>query len=673
MSKALRTVATVASVVAGVALIGTGIGAALGGTMILTGVGSASSIAAIAGAVAGVAGFAAGITQKKPGVIGSATDITIGADMPTPYAMGRTYASSALVHDVGYGGNVSGVDNPYQSWVFVLSGGGPIQGIEAVQADFTTITFSGGTSGGEATGYYDNFLWLDSQLGACPESTALSGPFGAIPAWGASYKLSGYGAMLLTAKWDKKGKKYASGVPQWGAIVNGVLVYDQRQDDTYPGGEGNCRALDETSYVGGDAGENPSCHGVTYALGRWQGAQGPDGGPRKVMGCGFSVDAIDWPAWTEFANVCDANNWKIGGSVWEPGNRWDNLKRICAAGGGTPVWTGGLLSVLFPRPRVALDTIGRDDLADGEIRIPAMKGWESRLNGIIPKYPSEQNRWEMVQSDLISVETYVEEDGGEDKHEERDYELVPYKDQAAQLAAYDLANGREIAGILLPCKPRLTAYKIGDALETGEDLEEDTGLAAGTLLVITGRSRDPVTATVTLTLQTDTTGKHAFALGQTGTAPPSPSLPTAEEMDDAAATISETTTTTLIATSKTVPTAIASADDSSITIIDHVRRYDDKDVDVDGTTLTEDSEGEPFEPGQLYGLAYDDEARAGGAVPWKAYSVAGGLSADAYPSPAHPYRHQSGFIAIDVVGGTGVTGGGSYPPGGTVGGEISLS
>lgn len=475
---------------------------------------------------------------KKPGVPGNATDITIGSDMLTPYPMGRTYASLGMVHDVGYGGKVNGVDNPYQSWVFVIGGGGPIQNIEAIQADFTSITFdatSGGMPAGEATGYYENFLWADSQLGACPESTALSGPFGAIPAWGSSYKLSGHPAFLLTAKWDKKGKKYASGVPQWGAVVNGVLVYDQRQDSTYPGGSGACRALDETTYVGSDAAENPSCHAVTYALGRWQGTAGPDSGPRKVMGCGFTVDAIDWPAWTEFANVCDANEWKIGGSVFEPGNRWDNLKRICAAGGGTPVWTGGLLSVLFPRPRVALDTISRNDLADGEIRIPAMKGWEQRLNGIVPKYPSEQNRWQMVQSDLVSVSTYVDEDGGEDKHEERPYELVPYKDQAAQLAAYELIRGRQIAGITFPCKPRLMSYKIGDALETDADLEDDLGLAAGTLLVITGRSRDPATCTVTLTFETElTTAEHDFALGRTGTAPPSPTLPTPEDMDDSA-------------------------------------------------------------------------------------------------------------------------------------------
>lgn len=610
------------------------------------------------------------ITAKKPGIRGSAAQITIGANQPTPYAMGRTAAQLAQVLEKGYGGRVNGVDNPYKTYAYVASIG-PVGSIEAIQMDFTTISFAGGTAGGAATGYYGGWLWADTQIGACPEASALAGPFGAIPDWSAAHKLSGLCALMFTFKYDKKGKVYASGLPQPGAILGeAVQVYDQRQDDTYPGGSGDCRALDEETYVGGDAAHNPSCHGVTYALGRWQGTAGPDGAPRKVMGCGFSVDSIDWPAWTEFANTCDANNWKIGGSVFEPGNRWDNLKRICAAGGGVPVWTGGLLSVLFPRPRIALDTISRHDLADGEIRIPAMKGWEQRLNGIIPKYPSEQNRWEMVQSDLVTSTTYLEEDGGEEKHEERPFELVPYKDQAAQLGAYELTDGREIDGMVFPCKPRLMAYKIGDALETDADLEEDTGLAAGTLLVITGRSRDPATATVTLTFATETTAKHDFALGRTGTAPPSPTLPTGEEMDDAASVLSEDTVSSLIDNSSTVPTVIGGATDTEITIDDHARRYRDKQVPLDGVSITEDTDSDPLVAEETYALCYDDEEREGGLRTWMAYRVSTTGGGDAYTSPDHPYRHFGGYITMDVVGGDGVRGGGAYPSASTIGGEI---
>lgn len=475
-----------------------------------------STVATVVAAVANVVAVATAHPSHPPAQ-GSATRVTIGANQPMPYAMGRTYIAGAQVHDAGYGGTVSGVPNPYSSTVFVYSLG-PVEAIEAFQADFTTITFSGGN----ATGYYAGFMSLATQLGACPESAALAGPHGAIPGWGASYKLSGLCASLWTCNFDKKGKVFASGFPQPGVILNlANAVYDPRQDSTYPGGSGACRALDETTYVWGAAGENPACHGVTYALGRFQNSE-------KVFGPAFPVDSIDWPAWVAFANVCDANAWKIGGLIWEgPGiSRWDNLKRICAAGAAEPCFVGGLLSVRYSAPKTSLDTIVAADLADGEPQIAGMKTWRTRLNSIVPKYRSEDHQWEYVQSDAVTSSTYVTEDG-EEKSEERQYDLCQDKDQAAQLAAYDLVNGRELGPFVLPLKPRLLPYLIGEALTV--DIPE-MGLSSQ-LCTITGRKFDPGKAIVTLTLETETTAKHAFALGKTGTAPPTPSLVTGADID----------------------------------------------------------------------------------------------------------------------------------------------
>jgi hypothetical protein len=463
------------------------------------------------------------LTQKKPAAQGSTSDVRIGSNNPSPHPIGRTYVGPTLIHDVGYGGTVSGVPNPYRSMVGVLARTGPIEAIESFQVDHTAVSFSGGN----ATGYYNNFLYLDTQLGETPEAAALTGPFGAIPGWGASHKLSGVAAFLATLKFDKKGERFASGVPRLGAIVNGAKVYDPRQDSTFPGGSGDCRALDFDTYVGGAAALNPGCHAVSYALGYWQGTSGPGGDPRKVMGVGIAVDSIDWTAWTEFMNVCDANDWTIGGTVREPGSRWDNLKRICQAGGGRPVWTGGKLSVIFPRPRVALDTITADDLAAGEGSIGALRSWKERINTAVPKVRLETHNWEHVQLEPVSVTDYVTDDG-EEKTEELHLELVQDEDQGAQLAAYEIVNRRELGEIVLPCKVRLIEYKPGDALNV--DLP-DEGLD-NRLCTVIGRTIDPRTATVTLTLETETTAKHDFALGRTGTAPPSPSLPTGEELDE---------------------------------------------------------------------------------------------------------------------------------------------
>jgi hypothetical protein len=467
-------------------------------------------------AFAMIASIGATLTQKRPPVQGNVSQVNIAANAPMPYVMGRTYVGGTLIHDVGYGGTVSDVPNPYRSMVLVWSGGGPVEAIEAFQADFDTVPFSGAA----ATGYYAGFMWLDTQLGATPEGSALAGPHGAIPQWGAAYKLSGYAAGLPTLKFDKKGKVFASGVPQFGAIIQGVLAYDFRLDPARPGGSGSHDFADEATW---EYSESPALHGVTYARGRYQGDN-----DRKVIGCGFGEDQFDWPAWIAFANVCDANSWKVGGAIFEgPGqSKWDNLKRILACAAAEPMFVGGLLSVRFNAPKTALDTITAADLADGDCVVPAMRTWRERKNGIIPRYRSEANKWEYVQSALVSAPEYVTADG-EEKNEERQYDLVQEKDQAAQLAAYELVNGREISGIVLPCKPRLIEYRPGEALEV--DIEE-LGLVER-LCVITGRQLDPATGIVTLTLETETSAKHEYALDQTGTAPPAAVITTGEDAD----------------------------------------------------------------------------------------------------------------------------------------------
>jgi hypothetical protein len=487
----------------------------------------------IAAAASVALNVGASLLQKKPPVLGSPNQIRIGSNNPSPYPMGRTFTGGTMVHDVGYGPTVDGVPNPYRSMVIVGSRVGPIEGYEAFQADYATIPFSGGN----AVGYYHNFLYLASQLGLCPEPAALAGPFGAIPSWSAAHKLSGCAAWLTTLRDDKEGKHYASGVPGFGMVARWVLVYDPRQDSTYPGGSGACRVADEPTYVGGEAAENPGCHGVTYAIGRWQNGV-------KVMGVGFArpdvpaaspaeaAAAIDWPAWVEFANVCTVNGWKVGGVVFEPGSRWDNLKRICAAGGGRPAWVGGKLTVLFSRPRVALDTISSGDVA-GDIRIRAMRSWKDRKNVLVPEVRLEAQKWQHVQIDEVRSETYIAEDG-EEKSEVLRLELVQQADQGAELAAYDLVNRREMGPITILCKPRLIEYKPGDALYVDipeEELDNRLCVITKRRILPGGKGQPP---TVELTLFTETDEKHDFALGRTGTAPATPSLVAGEDMDAAA-------------------------------------------------------------------------------------------------------------------------------------------
>lgn len=493
MAKVLRVVGQVAGVIATVASFIPG----------------AQGIAAVAAVVSAAASVGAALLQKKPGIQGSANNVQISANGPIPYGMGRCFTTGSQVHDVGYGGKVGKTKNPYLGKVFIWSVSTAFA-IDAVLFDFNTISFSG-TS---ALGYYNRWLYLDKQLGARPEADALAGPWGAIPRWGSSYKLSNYAAGLFSYRFDRDNKRWANGIPVHGVVGRWAKVYDWREDSTFPGGSGSHRWADEDTF---DYDPNVALNAITYARGRYN--TGATDGVR-MAGCGFGFDDIDWPAWTAFANVCDANGWEVNGFVYDgPGiSLWDNLKRICAAGAATPIISGGLLSVRFQSPKIALDTITADDFASGDRIVPAMRTWRDRINTMVPKYRSEANKWEYVQSEAIIIEDYVTMDG-EPKEEEYPCELVTDKDQAAQVTYYELFNRRELTGWTYPLKPRLWDMKLGEAYQL---VDEELGV--NHLVVVAAISKDITTGIVTATFETETTAKHAIALAMTGTAPPPPEL-----------------------------------------------------------------------------------------------------------------------------------------------------
>src|SRR3546814_10196280 len=85
--------------------------------------------------------------------------------------------------------------------------------------------------------------------------------------------------------------------------------------------------------------------------------------------------------------------------------------------------------------------------------VVAMQSYRDRLNTILPKYRSADHNWEMTQAEAVTVSEYVTEDG-EERSAEWPFNFVKDVDQAAQLAAYRLVNGRELHPIALPCMPR---------------------------------------------------------------------------------------------------------------------------------------------------------------------------------------------------------------------------
>lgn len=673
MSKIAKIVGTIATVVAVVAAIAIPfVGAAAAATLM--------TVAAIAGAVAGVANAIALATQKPPDLKGAINQVLIGSNMPVPYVMGRTFVAGNMVYD-----DSNGTNNVDRTQIMVGSVAGPIEGFEAFQADFATIPFSLSGSGrieGKATdawyGADGGYLWVNSRLGARPD-TALT-PFSGRAAfrnWGSSNKLSGMPAWSVTMEFDEKGKRWSGGIPVWGMIGKWAKTYDPRKDSSYPGGSGAQRWDDESTWSYGTAGtgtvaqgENPALHALAYAFGRVVNGV-------KVVGVGLDEAQINVARFVEAANLCDANGWVLGGTIYEgPGiSKWDNLKRICAAFSAVPIWNGGLLDLKLSKPVVALDTITRDDLAGDSIAVPAMKSWRDRVNTVVPRYRSEANRWDYVQSDAVTNSTYVAEDG-ETKTKEVQYDLVQAKNQAAQLAGYELVNGREYGPIQLTVKPRLMLYRVGEAIDLDlASLLDDPDLPVQTA-IITSRSVDPATGVIRLTLESETSAKHAWALALTGTAPPTPSIFAPGDVDQIVSTQAETPDQImqkiLLSTIEGLTFSIDTA--GAMTISNHDRIYSDKQVSVTGASVSAPSGATT---GDLIAVGYHQQDRSGGAVTYEAVRLAGGTGELPKPTPADPYWHpvaaafvpstgsSSGGSGVGSGGGAG-GGGGGWPGGGDI-------
>ncbi|MAG24961.1 hypothetical protein CMI47_05215 [Candidatus Pacearchaeota archaeon] len=607
---------------------------------------AASRIAAVAVTAATVA---EGLTAKPPPARGSVTQVLIAPDAPQPYVMGEGYFAGVLRHDVGYGATLKKVPNPYRFMPVVYSGGGPVQSISP-RFDFETIP-----------SWYNGFLYTDTQLGACPEADALSPQWAGATGWSSSSKLSGQAAIGWSALFDKDGKRFA-GVDlrsSIGAYGQWVKVYDPRKDSTFPGGSGSHRLGDETTY---EYSANPALHAGTYAYGRYQNG-------KRTMGMGLAADAVDWAVIAAWANVCEANGWEnFFGVVYEPGDRWANLKDICFAGGAEPVALGQL-TFRYRAPTVALDTITEADLTDDDQSVMAMQSFRDRINTGIPKYRSPAHNWEMVDAEPVVNSTFLTEDG-EEKRETWPCNFVTDEDQASQLVAYHIWDSRELAPISLVCMPRLRAYRPGECLHL--DLPE---LGLDTTAIILRRELDPATMKVKLELMGETSAKHAYCLGLTGTAPPTPAIgQTAQERDELASAAADPAGLGTLKLSSSYTRGLAGnitqihdgtgTGTVTVTIPDHTRVY------ADGTEASVTGGDFTLNETTSYLLSYDDPDFAGGelGVDFSLVEITPGTGGqtggDADFSAANPNRHYLASISTVNEAGEGGGAGGSSPPGG---------
>jgi hypothetical protein len=517
MAKAVRTAALV---VGAVALAATGIGAAGSAGLLGAGIAGGASIAGIGtaaaltsfGTIAGLAGTAltavAAVTTKAPAAVagGSQTEFTADPQAGVPYAIGRTGTAGNLIFRRAADGWSENTPNDLQDIVAVFSLG-PIDAYESFTSDKVAISFDGA---GNAIGEFKDKMFQRRQLGLTPEASVLTVPAGASASpsgWTSQHKLSGLAAAMWRLRYDSKQRFFQNGVPNPMWVARWVKTYDPRKDSTYPGGSGSHRWNDEATW---EWSECPYLHALTWCIGRHQNG-------KRVAGLGAKIDRIIVSDFVEGANISDANGWKVGGVVYtRPDTKWNVLKQMLQAGAGKPTRVGARIGCMVNAPRVSLATIRNADII-GDASAAGTQRMRDRINTVTPRYRSEAHDWEIVPGKPIAVAEHIAEDGDE-RSREITYHLCQSADQAATLARYDIEESREFGPIKIPLKPAWLNYKAGDCLT----LETDEIAAEKVLLL--RRSIDPATGSPTFEMQSETDGKHPFALGQVGYPPPTASI-----------------------------------------------------------------------------------------------------------------------------------------------------
>lgn len=450
--------------------------------------------------------------QPQVGAAGRTFEWTLDPDGPIPFAAGRIGVPGSAVYRKTFG-----PDLMYYGIPSVLSGAGPIDGFEGVQADDETVTFN--ANGMAITSQYANELWYRNRLGTQPD-TALVSPTGlkngaSLPGWTSAHRLSGKACYLMVMGENSKGTAFPTGEVKPIITFRGLKGWDPRLDSTYPGGSGACRLNDPSTWV---YITNPILWALKWALGLWEGPTGK-GAPQvdyQVGGFGAKLSGIDVPAFVAAANVADANAWTVGAYPTTDDDKGQVLDAFLQAGGAIYAQRAGKISCIQRASiRASIVTISAADTA-GPLEIDTAASRIDRINTIRPRFWSEAHRWQLTAIDEVTAAAYQTEDGGK-RTRGVDYPYVTKARQAAQLAALQIANTREgIAGVI-PLKPHLQRIRPGDAFT----ITEPGFVLNGVKCLCLTTDYDPATGVVRVSFVSETDGKYAFAMGQNPT-PPSP-------------------------------------------------------------------------------------------------------------------------------------------------------
>lgn len=458
--------------------------------------GATASAITIATQFAVTAAAAAGINALSPQPktsMGSQLDMRSGAISPTTMLAGRIATAGTRLTDLMR----TGKDNIVGSIVTSLSAVGLCGDVESVKWGDDTLTFDG-SGNCTSPSKYIGAIWLKQSSGSWTQSALNWAGVGHSSAtqpseWGTNHRALGCKLAVLIFRLDKDSVwKENWHNPIFVVNANQVPLIDPRTGTA----------------ATGDALNNPWVWYYNYAQ-KFTSSNGT-----MLAGFGWELSQSDIAQIQYCANVADVNGWKISGQIEVAADDGvEILKGIAQTGGGQVATRGGLLSATIAAPKVSIATILEDDFASD-------LSWRSNYNAlevdntIVPRFISEDNKWQVVDGTPITDASFLTADGGFKRTQTLELKYVSNPTQAGQLAAYALVNSREPFNFTLPLKAQAKdKANIGDCVTLGH------GDWVGQKVTIVDKITNSQDFSVTYIAISETDSKHPWALGKTTTAP----------------------------------------------------------------------------------------------------------------------------------------------------------
>lgn len=385
---------------------------------------------------------------------GVSLDVQHGGSESRIVRMGRFGVAGHYVFNDSHGAS-----NKFYSQVFVLSDYYTTS-LDRVFVDTEEVTLAATaeTRGRKIlSGKYKNKVWVKYFDGR--QTTAdsyLTGAIGNAGRWGSDHKGIGVSYVIVTMQYDRENLNQPLNFLFEG---KGAPLYDWRKDSSV-GGSGTHRLNDVSTH---EFSENPVVMEYNYRVGL---------SVNDDLFCGMKMPIARLPLdrYSIAANICDeissgAARYRCAAGLDCNAQHGDNIDVLMRSCGGLSIRSIGAAFPVIGADQTPVATLTDDDLiTDATVTFQRLRPADELINTIGGTFPDPTNAWASkpyktaTSNDLIVIDRRT-------KDLALNFDMIPYPNQAAQIAQQTLSENRFEATMQCTVRPRWQVLEPGDWIE----------------------------------------------------------------------------------------------------------------------------------------------------------------------------------------------------------------